>query len=254
MGALGRLGPRGGVRHVAGPSEWVKVLGKLLVDEGDTVKAGQAIGILDDLEMKQADVKRMEAAARSRAANAGRSVVLVAQAQADYDRVAGLFDNGLVSVSDRDTLRRTLDAAIATDKASREDLGAAEADLALAKAALTRRTIRSPIDGLVIKIHARAGEQIRENGVVDIVATSSMIATAEIYENDIGRIRLGQHAVVESPVLGRSLTGRVARIAFEAGRRTIQDAQPDAPRDVRVIEVEVALDDGAAAVPFTGYS
>lgn len=254
VGALGRIGPRGGVRHIAGPSEMVKVLGKLLVDEGDTVKAGQVIAILDDFEIKQADVQRMEAAIRIRAANAKRSAVLVTQARADYERVAKLATEGLVPTADRDTLRRTLDAAIAAEQAAREDLSLAEADLVSAKATLARRTIRSPVDGLVVRVHARAGEKIHELGVLDVVPTQVMVATAEVYESDISRVRLGQSAVVESRVLGRRLTGKVARIASEVGRLTLQDATPTAPRDVRVVEVEVVLDDPAAAERFTGLT
>src|SRR6476659_2161871 len=45
--ALGRLEPRDGAMRIAGPSRASVVVGKLFVDENDTVKAGQTIAVLD---------------------------------------------------------------------------------------------------------------------------------------------------------------------------------------------------------------
>lgn len=254
VGALGQLGPRGGVLRVAGPSEWVKVLGELRVAEGDTLRAGQIIGLLDDIEQRRVEVVRMEAVLRSRLANAQKLDILTAQAREEDERIARLFDEGLVSLADRDGPRYALAAAISQQQVARQDVDVAEADLAAARVVLARRTIRSPVGGRVVAVHARAGEQIDSKGIVDIVPTGSVVATAEVYENDIGRIHLGQRARVASPVLGAGLAGTVSRIASQVGRRRLQDTDPAAPRDVRVVEVEVTLDDSAAAEPFTGLT
>jgi HlyD family secretion protein len=61
VAALGRLQPKDGVRVIAGPAQAVAVVGELLVDEGDPVRAGQVIARLDDAELRDAAVQRAEA-------------------------------------------------------------------------------------------------------------------------------------------------------------------------------------------------
>src|SRR5262245_33910219 len=45
--ALGRLEPKDGIIRVAGPSRFAVVIAQLLVDDGETVKEGEPIAILD---------------------------------------------------------------------------------------------------------------------------------------------------------------------------------------------------------------
>src|SRR5690349_15788316 len=59
--ALGRLEPKNGIIRVAGPSRPSVVVGRLAVDEGDRVRAGQEIAVLDSLTVQQAMVERFAA-------------------------------------------------------------------------------------------------------------------------------------------------------------------------------------------------
>src|SRR4051812_11471992 len=52
ISALGRLEPKDGIFHVAGPSQANSVIAKLLVNKGDVVKEGQLIAVLDTLETR----------------------------------------------------------------------------------------------------------------------------------------------------------------------------------------------------------
>ena len=52
--------------------------------------------------------------------------------------------------------------------------------------------LTSPMDGLVLEIHAREGERPGSDGVMDVGASQKMEAKIEVYESDVARIRLGQ--------------------------------------------------------------
>jgi HlyD family secretion protein len=111
--------------------------------------------------------------------------------------------------------------------------------------------VRSPVDGQVLKIHAREGERVGADGIVEIGATGSMYAVAEVYETDVGRVRVGQRARVSSPAFERALAGSVERIGLRIGRLDVLGTDPVADTDARVVEVEVRLDEPEPAARLT---
>ncbi len=127
----------------------------------------------------------------------------------------------------------------------------AKANLRQAHMDLERRSIRSPFDGQVLRVHARAGEKVGSDGIVELGQTQAMYAVAEVYETDIAQVKLGQRARIRSSVLPRELSGVVERIAMTVGKKRVFDDEPASQRDARVIEVEVKLDDSKTAAPFT---
>ena len=80
---------------------------------------------------------------------------------------------------------------------------------------------------------------------------SSMYAVAEVYETDVGRVRVGQRARVSSPAFERALAGSVERIGLRIGRLDVLGTDPVADTDARVVEVEVQLDEPEPAARFT---
>jgi HlyD family secretion protein len=225
VAALGRLQPKDGVRVIAGPAQAVAVVGELLVDEGDAVRAGQVIARLDDAELREAAVQRAEAR--------------VANAKAELARNAQLREGAVISVSLHEKLKLEHDVALA--------------DLRLARAELARVQVRSPIDGQVIDVHARAGERVGPEGILELGETQAMYAVAEVYETEVGAIALGALAEVASPALSRTLHGTVDRIAMRVRKQDVLGTDPAARTDARVVEVEVRLDaaDAAVAAPLT---
>jgi len=216
IAALGRLQPKDGVIRVAGPSLPVAVVARLLVDEGDLVKRGEVIALLDDVAIREAAVARAKAR--------------VAFNEAELERHEVLHEGDVISDSKRDSLRLVLDLA--------------RADLRRAQAELERTHVRAPFDGQVLEVHARDGERVNGEGIVELGRTQAMYAVAEVYETDIGRVRMGQHAVVRSPALPRALHGTVDRIGLEIGKLDALGTDPAARTDARVVEVEIRLDEG----------
>lgn len=223
VSALGYLEPRDGLYALSGPSGLPAVVAQLLVDEGDNVARDQVIALLDDLGMKQANFER---------ANAER-----ANAENELRRKQKLTAGAAISAAEIESLEIRL--------------AIADAELAQARAELERAQVRSPIDGRVVAVHARDGERVGDDGIVELGHTDAMYVIAEVYETDIGRVRVGQQVRANSPAFEQPLTGEVERIALKVGKMATLDADPVARTDARVVEVEVRLDDSSRAGELT---
>lgn len=219
ISALGRLEPRDGLRRISGPSATSVVIAQLLVDEGDTVKVGQRIAVLDTAELVEADVERLLAE--------------LANAEHELERYLKLNERRITSESERDN--RELRVRVV------------RASLRGARAKRDRAYVDSPIDGQVIWVHAREGERVGPEGIVELGRTGEMYAIAEIYETDIVRVKLGQRATVSSPGMPEVLTGTVERIDLAVGKMDTLGTDPAARKDARVVEVEIRLDDSRVA-------
>jgi HlyD family secretion protein len=80
-------------------------------------------------------------------------------------------------------------------------LAAARAELSLAEAALERARIRAPSDGTVLQLAAKVGETAvpsPESPLLVIGDVSSLRVRAEFEERDVGKLKLGQAAIVRS--------------------------------------------------------
>jgi HlyD family secretion protein len=219
VGALGRIEPKDGVIRVAGPARPSAVVAQLLVEDGDRVTAGTPLAVLDGQAADAAVVARAEAE--------------LADARAALGRLAPL-------------LRQKVMAPARYDDAKRR-VAIAEADLALARANLALDTVRAPVDGRVLVVHARPGERIGPEGLLELGRTDAMYAVAEVYETDIAAVRPGQTAIVRSPAFTKPLSGHVERVGLTVRGQAVLAPDPAADTDARVVEVHVRLDDGARA-------
>ena len=119
----------------------------------------------------------------------------------------------------------------------------AQAAVVTAKAERDRAYIKSPQTGTVIKILTRPGEVVSSNeGIVRIGQINQMYAVAEVYESDIGKVKLGQKATITSGAISGELIGTVERIGLEVERQEVVNTDPTANIDAKVVEVKVKLD------------
>ncbi len=214
VAALGRLEPKDGVVRVAGPSLMAVVVARLLVENGDRVEQGQELALLDEIEIREAALALAEAQ--------------LANATSELKRNAKLHESDVISDSLRDTLHFHVQVA--------------RAEVRRAEAELERCRVRAPFAGQVLVTHARDGERVGPDGILELGRTQDMYAIAEVYESDIRRVRLGQRATVTSPALSRSLAGEVDRIGLRVGKLDVLGTDPAARTDARVVEVEIRLD------------
>jgi HlyD family secretion protein len=75
----------------------------------------------------------------------------------------------------------------------------------------------------------------------------------EVYETDIGRVRLGQPATITSRngAFPGTLTGTVAEIGLQIAKNDVIDDDPAANADARVVEVRVRIDQGEVVAALT---
>jgi HlyD family secretion protein len=223
VSALGRLEPKDGVRRVAGPSLPVAVVQELFVDRGDLVQKGQLLATLDTAELQGAVVQEKTAE--------------LANARREYDRSLELSRSQVESISRRDEWRTKV--------------AVLEAQLARAEAERRLTQVRAPIEGRVLDVHARPGERVGSDGILELGATQAMYAIAEVYETDVSRVAVGQRARVTSPVFAKDLTGVVDKVRPKIQKNDALGTDPAARKDARVVEVEIELDDSAPVAGLT---
>jgi len=281
VGARGRIEPEDGVLIIAGPyfNGRPALVRELRVKEGDSIRAGQTIAVLDGFIPLEKAVRQNEAqveVARKKLALIQAGVkspdieaqkMEIARWQSEYDianndhkRYEELRNNQIVTAADLEQKRlllernkRTLDAAKERLKSLEEirkedvdvqtaELSAALAQVEYARADLERMVVRAPANGRVLKVQAHPGEEVTSRGILELGKTDRMYAVAEIYEADIARVRLGQKAVVSSELLPEKVSGTVTQIAPQVSKTELFPMETAAFADTRVIKVKIQLD------------
>lgn len=73
-----------------------------------------------------------------------------------------------------------------------------------------------------------------------------MYAIAEVYETDIGKVRIGQPATISSEYGGfaESITGTVEHLGLQVGSKEVAEASEDPTQDEnsRIVEVKIRID------------
>lgn len=290
VGARGRLEPAGGLLSVgpgALPGLAAVSVARLLVAEGDTVRAGQVIAVLDCRERFAAAAAQAEqqvAATQQQwqQAQLNRSPDGLAASRATVDQLQHEYDYAVTEYTRQQELHRIGYSAEATLAAQRARMDNAAGALARARAQLTHQAasagheadgaaagvararaaldqarqdlraseVLAPVDGRVIEIIARPGEQVGPRGVVLLGNTQVMEAVAEVFESDVRLLRPGQAAVVTSVALPGPLPGVITAIGQQVSYPTALDQRAAAPADYRIVEVRVRLHDSRAAERF----
>lgn len=219
VSALGRVEPLGGIVTLAGPSGSygrTAVLAKIQVEEGDWVEAGQTLAILDDFALRKAEV--------------ARQTTLVEDVSVRLKRLENLAQT-------QSTSRAKLDE-------TRYELRALKAGQKVLETRMEMSRVRSPLRAQILKIHAKPGERVGAEGVIELGRTDRMSVIAEVYETDIARVKTGQAAIVRSAALEGELQGTVVKVALQVGRMDVLDTDPVAKTDARVVDVTIELEDG----------
>jgi len=182
----------------------------LPVEQGDFVKKGDLIALLDQIDEK-AEVAQSQADLDIARAE-------LKQAQRTFNRREELFKDNLISEEERDQIELSL--AVAKGK-----LIQANTALERAKERLSESTVRSPIDAIILQKYVEQGQIIASgvsnvgggNPIVDLADMKSVYIEAGIDEIDIGKIKIGQEAVIFAEAYPNLFfKGKIVRIAPEA--------------------------------------
>jgi HlyD family secretion protein len=115
-----------------------------------------------------------------------------------------------------------------------------------AELALGDFTVKSPIAGEVIEIHAKPGEAIGGDGVCEVADTNKMYVEAEVYVSDISRVAIGDIAECSPEALPNEvLKGKVIEISRYVKTNRLFSQDPSEYTDMKVINVKISLDDSS---------
>ncbi|HAC65339.1 MAG TPA: HlyD family secretion protein [Cyanothece sp. UBA12306] len=126
------------------------------------------------------------------------------------------------------------------------EVDAAQAAVQKAQADLTLAYVKSPQAGQILDIHSWPGEIVGEQGIVELGQTQQMYVTAEIYETDIGRVKVGQRAKISGKGVIDNIEGTVDEIGLSIKTKDILGTDPVADADARVVSVRIRLDSQAS--------
>ena len=229
---------------------------KVLVHEGDAVKAGQEIAQMDSAETAAA-LDQAEATERQAEANVAEARAQVVQSQSvlklaeiSYHRALTLFQKGNVAretvdqrLSVRDGARAALAAAQSRLTSTQRSVEAAKAEAKRIRTQLDDLVLRAPRDGRVQYRLAEPGEVLPAGGrVVTLLDLSDVTMTIFLPTREAGRARIGGEARI---VLDAAPDYVIpATVSFVAGQAqfTPKEVETRSEREKLMFRVKLRID------------
>ena len=193
--ATGTVEPRNTVEVGA---EISGLIAKIYVDYNDPVQKGQLLAELDKAYLKAA-VQQAQANLEAAKAQYNDAVAAAREAELQAERGKELYEKGIYSREDYDTLQTTLIRAQAGVDSEKAKITVAQASLDSANTNMSKADIRSPINGIVLSRKIETGQAVSAAmstpTLFEIAEDlTAMELHADIDEADIGKIQTGQEA------------------------------------------------------------
>jgi RND family efflux transporter MFP subunit len=192
------------------------------VERGDRIRRGQVLARLES-SVEEATLALARARAGSNAEVDARRARLE-QTRSELARAASLHDRAVVSTQRIEELRATSQIAASDFALAELNRRMAQLEAARAEAMLEQRTIRSPVDGVVVARNLGAGEYIHfENHIVGVAQLDPLHVEAFLPVRLHGRVGIGTRATVRpDPPVGGSYAAeiRVLDQVFDAASGT----------------------------------
>src|SRR5438477_12628299 len=228
---------------------------ELPVKEGQRVRRGDLLLRIRP-DSYRAQVESQEAALSGARAASVQHRAELAKAEQDYRRIKSLYDQHLVSESDRNAAQTQFDISKAALETSLFDIQRSEGALKQINDALSKTIIHSPSDGTISTLPARLGErvvgtsQFAGTEVMRIADLSSMEAQVNVNENDVVNVKVGDVAKISVDAYpDRKISGVVREIASTATTNNLgtQEEVTNFLVKIRVTDQSVALRPGMSA-------
>lgn len=204
---------------------------ELLTDEGMVIKRDDIVARLNKDELSKVQAQ-------------ADAALKLAQYQYkldydDYQRAENLLKAGAISVQQRDAAKTKAD----TDKANIDQL---RASLELANTKLGWTDLAAPLNGYVLVKSALPGEVVQSGApVFTAVDLNNIWVTAYVNETDLGKVKLGQKAYVETDSYkGKKYDGWVSFLSDQA-EFTPKYIQTTEERVKYVYRVKVRVDNSS---------
>ena len=205
----------------------VGVIDHVLVERGDFVKKGQPVVQLNS------DVERAALAAAKLRAEATADLRAAASnhefAQKKKVRTDDLYQKNFVSQQATDQASTEAQVAEMKLRQVREQQRLAQQELALAQAQLAQRTIRSPLNGVVVEKYLSEGERVEEKAVVKVATIDPLKVEVIVPASYFSKIKQGMGANVKPEMAEAEAAGRQGGGGGQ-GDRCGQQQLPGSPR------------------------
>ncbi|WP_279246607.1 efflux RND transporter periplasmic adaptor subunit [Candidatus Litorirhabdus singularis] len=176
------------------------VIEEILVRRGDVIEKGQVLARLEsNVEIVAVSIARARAAMRS---GVDSQIARVAYLQAQKNRVDALYETRAIPFHEKDKADTDLILGKAELREAHDNLALAQLEKERAEGILARRTIKSPIDGVVVEILLDAGESVEENSIMKIADVNPLNVEVILSEDMYGLINVGTQGEVTPHIRG----------------------------------------------------
>jgi HlyD family secretion protein len=217
--ANGTLQP---TRAVNVGSELSGTVKRVLVDVNDRVKKGQILVELDTAKLSD-QVLRSRASLAAALAQQALSTATLKEAQANlarFEAVARLSGGKVPSATELDAARANVDRAAASEVSARANVAEVRATVSTDETNLSKASIRSPIDGVVLTRTVDPGNAVAASlQAVTLFSVAEDIARlrleVSVDEADVGSVQVDQKATFTvSAYPSRRYAAQITRVAF----------------------------------------
>jgi len=204
-------------------SEVIGQVTELHVEEADQVQKGDLVIKLDP-KTYQAQVEQAEARVRIQQIAIERQRLMIKTLAARFERQKTMFAKNLVDEDSYEALESELSLSKVDLRSLQESLTQASAALDQSEDLLSKTSIRSPIDGVVIQLDIKVGEtviagttNIPGSTMMVIADPSETLTEVQVDEADIAQVSEGQRAdIFAAAYPDTPLTGTIQTIASVA--------------------------------------
>jgi membrane fusion protein (multidrug efflux system) len=184
------------------------VIESILVQRGEVVKKGTLLATLSSgPERATLDLARSRASMEGELKSAEARVELTRK---KWERADELQKKNFVSANARDEAQAEYRLATEQLRAARENRRLAELDVNRAREVLAQRSLKSPVNGVVVDVMLRPGELMSSNQkdpIMKLVEIDPLNVELVLPVSQYGKVKVGQVAEVrpEDPVGGKHL-------------------------------------------------
>lgn len=190
------------------------------VQEGQHVREGEIIARLENRDVA-AEREQVAASVKAAEANLAQGEAELADAEAALRRTRELAGKNFITQAAVDTAEARHNKALAAIRTLRAQIAVAQANLRAAEVGYDQTLIRAPFTGIVLTKSANVGDIVTPfssasgttGAVVTMADMSTLEVEADVSENSIAGIRVGQPAEIQVDAFPElRLLGSVSRI------------------------------------------
>lgn len=254
--AIGRIQPLDGTIDVS--AEVDGIIEKVLVRNGDSVKSGDILFIIDpsirQLDLKVARQKLAQEKANLELASIDieKSELALKKAQEDYNITQRLVKKGadtrqnlLDQKNDLNTKKLALAESLKKKTASQENLKELQENVRIAEKNLSKCEVRTLQDAIVLDVSAVAGNTIKAyDKALTLCPDEPIIVEAEVEELFANRVEQGDKVKIHNVGYDRVIaTGKVIHLSNFLTKKSLFSGLNNEQQDTQVRKIKILLDD-----------